>query len=519
MSRYLILLSLIISINTNAQQINEKSARKVWDQIIVAIGNKNPRAPELIFKKSERNPASYNPKKKTITIENKVLEICFSFGEDSLNALAYILAHELGHHYRNHGWMSQYASLEFSGALDGHNKTPEQREAYEIEADIYAGFYAHIAGYDALKVADSFLDAIYTSYSLPHNLKNYPTLLERKAIIVKNRSDFEELRYIFDLANIVMSVGQYDYAQELYQYIIDKGFSSREIYNNLGLCYVYEALDLDVEDVYINLLIPFKIDLSTRLESSGSTRSAMTDQQRALILFNNAKREFETAILLDDNYSVAKENLFFTDLALNYLGENVKSQISSDDILSENQCCEFCVRGHSAVLDKKLSKAKKLFKMGSSKCAICEINTDFRKKQIPKTKKYKKNEFDLEEVNGVDMYCKDFKSANCDLYYTLNTSKICVKNHSGVKVLMLKKKIRGKTSCISVQEISINDNKLKNSVDIYVGDDIDKLLNDYQNVRIVNSANSKYLSLIDDQLTFIIKDNKVKKWYYFERLD
>ena len=53
--------------------------------------------------------------------------------------------------------MSQYASLEFSDALDSQNKTPEQRERYEIEADIYAGFYAHIAGYDALKVANSFL--------------------------------------------------------------------------------------------------------------------------------------------------------------------------------------------------------------------------------------------------------------------------------------------------------------------------------------------------------------------------
>ena len=84
---------------------------------------------------------------------------------------------------------------------------------------------------------------------------------------------------------------------------------------------------------------------------------------------------------------------------------------------------------------------------------------------------------------------------------------------------MLKKKIQGKTSCVSVQEISTNDNKLQNSVDIYVGDDIDKILDDYQNLRIVNSANSKYLSIVDKQLTFLIENNKVSKWYYFERLD
>jgi tetratricopeptide (TPR) repeat protein len=510
---------IISSFSINAQQISEISAHKVYNQIIDAIGNNNPRSPKLIFKDSERNPASYSPKKKTITIENKVLEICYSFGEDSLNALSYILAHELGHHYRNHGWMSQYASLEFSDALDGQNKTPEQRESYEIESDIYAGFYAHIAGYDALKVADSFLDAIYTSYSLPHELKNYPTLVERKAIIGQNRSDFEELRDIFDLANIVMSVGQYDYAQELYDYIINKGFTSREIYNNLGLCYVYEALALDVEDAYFNLLIPFKIDLSTRLESNGSTRGAMTAQQQAIMLFNDAKREFKTAIQLDNNYSIAKENLFFTDVALTYLGETVRSQITSDDLIAGKKCCEFCVRGHSAVVDKELSKAKKLFKKGSSKCAICEINTDFRKKQTPKTKKYQKSELDLEEFNGIDMNCKYFASFDCDMYYKLNVSKICVNSNPGLNVFMMKKKIQGKTSCVSIQEINTNDDKWKNSVDIYVGNEIEKILDNYQNLRIVNSADSKYISIVDEQLTFLIENNRVKKWYYFERLN
>ena len=89
------LLFVILSSNINAQQISEITSRHVFDQIIHAIGNNNPRPPKLIFKDSERNPASYNPKHKTIVLENKVLEICYSFGEDSLNALSYILAHEL----------------------------------------------------------------------------------------------------------------------------------------------------------------------------------------------------------------------------------------------------------------------------------------------------------------------------------------------------------------------------------------------------------------------------------------
>ena len=170
-------------------------------------------------------------------------------------------------------------------------------------------------------------------------------------------------------------------------------------------------------------------------------------------------------------------------------------------------------------MDKELSKAKKLFKKGSSKCAICEINTDFRKKQTPKTKKYQRSEFDLEEVNGVDMYCADFRSSDCDLYKKLAVTKLCVKQLSNLKLTKLRRKIKGVTSCVSIQEISVADVKLKNSVNIYVDDHIDKILDNYQNLRIVNSADSKYISIVDEQLTFFIEDNRVKKWYYFERLD
>ena len=47
----------------------------------------------------------------------------------------------------------------------------------------------------------------------------------------------------------------------------------------------------------------------------------MIAKQQAITLLNDAKREFETAIQLDDNYSIAKVNLFYTNIALIYLGK------------------------------------------------------------------------------------------------------------------------------------------------------------------------------------------------------
>ena len=510
---------IILSLSGNAQQISEISAHKVYDQIIDAIGNNNPRSPKLVFKDSERNPASYSPKKKTITIENKVLEICYSFGADSLNALSYILAHELGHHYRNHGWTTQYASLDFSTEIDKKKESGQQRVDDETESDIYAGFYAHIAGYDALSVADQFLDRIYKEYDLPDSLANYPTLMQRKKVINKNRSDFDKLKIVFDVANISMSVGQYDYAQELFSYILDKGFTSREIYNNLGLCYVYEALALDVEDSYFNVIIPFKIDLSSRLETKGASRGAMTAAQQAISLFKDAKREFETALQLDPNYLLAKENSYYSNIALAHLGEKQKFDIDIEDMLVLDDVCEFCVKGHKSVIDNDLKKAKSYFKKGSKTCDICSINIDFKNKQIQEKKKTEKTVSDDLTFNGVDMYCKDFRSSDCDFYEKLLVTKLCVKQLPNLKLIKLRRKIQGVTSCVSIQEVSVADERLKNNVNIYVNDAIDKILDNYQNLRIVNSADSKYISIVDEQLTFLIEDEKVSKWYYFERLD
>ena len=48
----------------------------------------------------------------------------------------------------------------------------------------------------------------------------------------------------------------------------------------------------------------------------------------------------------------------------------------------------------------------------------------------------------------------------------LNTSKICIKEYPTLTSFMLKKKIKGKSSCVSIQKINKTDEKLKNNVDI-----------------------------------------------------
>ena len=188
------------------------------------------------------------------------------FGPDSLNSLAYILAHELAHHVKDHMGLIGYAevsknfvdNLSKEGKIENKERSDLNKQVKnafntktESEADIWGGFVAHMAGYNALPIASDFLDSIYTTYNIPEISETYPTLEERKNIHADGMIKFNELKNIFDIANICLAIGYYDFAIELYDYIIEKEeFKSRELYNNKGLAYIYKALSLKVEQSY-----------------------------------------------------------------------------------------------------------------------------------------------------------------------------------------------------------------------------------------------------------------------------
>ena len=48
--RYLGILLIVLSLNTQSQEISEINAYRVYNNIINAIGNNNPRPPKVIFK-------------------------------------------------------------------------------------------------------------------------------------------------------------------------------------------------------------------------------------------------------------------------------------------------------------------------------------------------------------------------------------------------------------------------------------------------------------------------------------
>ena len=97
------LIIFILSVDIACAQA-EKKTLEIFDRVVNSIGNNFNGVPKIEIVTSENNPVYFSPKNKTIYIENKVLNI-FKDHENFEDIISYLIAHELAHHYLNHGWM------------------------------------------------------------------------------------------------------------------------------------------------------------------------------------------------------------------------------------------------------------------------------------------------------------------------------------------------------------------------------------------------------------------------------
>ncbi len=316
----LINLFLLFSLNSHAQSkaYIEKVVSEVYHNLNEAIGDGSHDIPTLVMSENKKSVAKYIPNGNKIEFEYQAYQICRKMGKDSLNALAFILSHELGHYYRDHKWLSDvgssYAGTELGDKLELAKESIDTTIRFETEADEYSCFYSKIAGYSIIN-APQFFDSLYAGYSFPDEINRYPSLKQRKEIASTIEKQTTELYRLYDIASIMMLKGEYRCASILYKNILNKRFGSREIFNNIGVSYALEGLKY-ASDEFKDLAFPFSIDLSSRL--SGNLRGVnQSDSLKAASYFNRAKEMFEKSKKLDGNYLPAKINLAIVS-ALNY---------------------------------------------------------------------------------------------------------------------------------------------------------------------------------------------------------
>ena len=308
-----------ISFFSMGQTHTEKQIESVFKNLVLAYGNSKA-APKLAYFKKEAiktTPALYTTSPQpTIMVDVKFYDLCRSFGKDSTNALAVVLSHELAHYYNDHTFCADFAfvvrknNAELAQKLKMVSKS--DKISRETQADYQGFFYAAIAGYNPFDCYEKTIEGIYKQYQLPEINPGYPSKAERKQMAIAVKQKTSELYLAFQKSIQLKEEKKYDEAMQLLEEI-NTYFPSRENYNNLGVIKTLSALDLKVLTLEEHkfpkrFLYPLELDNSSRLNQNG-TRGAEADQAKMVQLLKSAQKDFEKAISLDPNYTMAFVNL------------------------------------------------------------------------------------------------------------------------------------------------------------------------------------------------------------------
>lgn len=275
-------------------------ALKVYNRLVAARGDFRYPVPAFSMRREERSVAYMDYDKLEITLEEKAFDVCAAYGDGTESALAFLLGHELSHYYEKHAWrrgfVSEFKDLNIGMTLD----SLVDDAANETEADYMGGFLAYSAGYGMFDRGADMIRKMYVAYGLPEQLPGYPALADREAMSRRTAEKLAQLVDVFEMANMLTAIGNYAEAYQYYRFVLME-YQSREIYNNLGVTAVLDALQY-----FKPTEVKFRYPLELDLESSSLRGLGMADTRNQLL--RQALLHFDAAISLDPNYAPAYLN-------------------------------------------------------------------------------------------------------------------------------------------------------------------------------------------------------------------
>lgn len=309
MKQFITLLIILLSCVANAMTSEEKGkiVEGIYNRVYASMGLMEEK-PKFLFDTRQASKIAYMMKNKDgfpmIGFEEKAFDVCAQFGARRDDAIAYLIGHEISHHHFKHHWGNEFSSA-FSVSSLGQEIRDLDREnikRFEAQADERGGIFCYLAGYNTMGISEKLLTDLYTAYAIKDGPK-YPTLKERIRIAKDQDSIVSTYIKVFETANYAMLVREFDVAIKCYEYIIGKGFHSREIYNNLGVVYFLQGLEL-ADDGEVPYLYPVEIDLESK-RNRGSSKG-MGDGVKSI--FEKALEKFQQAIGFDKVYTTGYIN-------------------------------------------------------------------------------------------------------------------------------------------------------------------------------------------------------------------
>ncbi len=217
-----------------------------------------------------------------IILNPEILDICYSglFRSQGDSRIAFILGHELAHlankdyiHHEAFMALQKYSDEKERGEFTGDFKTPGSR-ANEILADQKGAVFALMAGYnigDFLGERDNFLLywAKQSGVVVSAGDSSHPGMQKRAEIIRSQLTVVVKQVELFKAGVLLFQVGSFhDAAAAFIEF--SKVYPAREVFNNIGACYLNLALDfihMKFSEEYYRFRLSTTIDYSTTAET------------------------------------------------------------------------------------------------------------------------------------------------------------------------------------------------------------------------------------------------------------
>ena len=491
MKKIITIILFFITLNLSSQSdLCLVKTEKIFENIINNIANNLPAPPDLEIVNSTKRAAYIRDG--VIYIEKRLIEL-FCGEQDFESKIAYILSHELAHHYSNHGWAKKTGFAYYTSAgqfidenIDFKNQRL-QRKKDESQADLFGGFYSQISGYNALSVGEETLITIYDIYKI-RDSKSYPTLQERVDIVNFNIKKSIDLAEIFHFGNMSLLSGNLKEANECFKEIIKNNFVSREIYNNLGLSYLLNGIQNSPE--LANYSYPIEIEPNTRAEIK-KTRSSFLDS--SLENIEKAISYFKKANNLDKDFEPAKVNLMVSDFLVSQIQKKLDKvfykSLEKYSIKDSKKVNDIRVLYH--LFNENKRKANKIAKDASIISEFNLINKaiDSNKELLPVYPDEKAN---------LDSYNSYLKKVNFSTSES-SSSKIQIRKKSDDKLTIFE--YNGVVYFIEITDSTYLDSL--NKIDIK----FDNIFLVGNNVFKVSKENKSVFKYIDGKLISLIKFN------------
>ena len=237
----------------------------VYSDLKNTIGDTEISWPILKINNHSSTVAAYYRRSNTILIDTLAIGICQKFGDQSKDALAFLLGHELTHFY-------QERQRDSSNFLISKTHLSDNRKILEEQADLFGIFIAHQAGYQSITIIDTLLSEIYRAYKISVTENTYyPTLYQRIKIAKSSCKVAKRLIDIYNVANYLLALGKYEESYHLYLKI-SKLIGFKELFNNMGVSSLFGYLQIDKSNplkypLDMDTSIPFTRNILRRTKS------------------------------------------------------------------------------------------------------------------------------------------------------------------------------------------------------------------------------------------------------------